>query len=312
MIRSRFPSISSSRSFFVGLLWVAPWLIGASLFLFLPMLMSLYYSFCDYPILKPPVYIGFDNYARMLDDPRLLNTVKNTLLFALLFIPLATALALALAALLADSSPAASPSRSHSASLRFAKTFRAAIFIPTLVPLVASAMIWRWLFNAEFGLINLSLAKLGLQGPDWLGGSWAIPALVLASLWTVGQQVIVYIAALRDVPRSLYEAAQLDGMSPLRRFFSITLPLISPAILFNSVTLTINTLQVFAVPYILFRDERGQREAGDFFNLYLYDNAFVYQQMGYASAMAWIQLLFVLALTALMFALSQKLVHYRA
>lgn len=299
------------RDLLTGLLWVSPWLIGGSLFLLLPMVMSFYYSLSDYPILKPPVFVGFDNYTQMADDPRFWHTVRNTAVFGAAFVPISTAFALVLAALL-SARPSRKAGRIGDGGLRFARTFRAAIFVPTLVPLVATAMIWRWLFNGQYGLINLALAGLGISGPDWLEGRWAIPALVLASLWSVGQQVVVYVAALQDVPRHLYEAGELDGMGPFRRFWNVTLPMISPSILFNVVTLTINTLQVFAVPYILFRDERGQREAGDFFNLYLYDNAFVYQRMGYASAMAWIQLLIVLLLTAGMFVFSRRLVYYRS
>lgn len=289
------------RDIATGLLWVSPWLIGGAVFLVLPMAMSLYYSLTDYPLLKPPVFIGLDNYGEMLTDGRLLRTVRNTAIFGLWFVPLSTVVALVLAALLSGR------------GLRFVPVFRAAIFIPTLVPLVATAMIWMWLFNGKYGLINLSLGLIGVSGPNWLeDGRWAIPALVVASLWGVGQQVIVYVAALQDVPRDLYEAGELDGMGAVRQFLHITVPMISPAILFNVVTLTIGTLQVFAVPYILFRNERGQKEAGDFYNLYLYDNAFVYQRMGYASAMAWAQLVVVLVLTGLMFLGARRLVYYRA
>lgn len=300
------PPSSARRDVCTGLLWVSPWLIGGTLFLLVPMAMSLYYSLTDYPILKPPVFIGLDNYTSMLSDVRLKRTVANTLVFGAAFVPLSTAVSLVLAALLSTRG------RGGQKPLALSRFFRGAIFVPTLVPLVASAMIWRWLFNGQYGLFNVLLARLGIAGPSWLEGNWAIPALVIASLWGVGQQVVVYVAALQDVPRHLYEAAELDGMGPVRRFRNVTLPMISPSILFNVVTLTISTLQVFAVPYILFRDERGQREAGDFFNLYLYDNAFVYQRMGYASAMAWVQMLVVLALTAAMFWLSKKQVYYRA
>lgn len=309
---------SHPRDILRGLLWVSPWLIGGTAFLLLPMAMSLYYSFTDYPILKPPVFVGTDNYLSMLSDPRFWHTVKNTGLFGIIFVPLSTALALVLAALLSarprvGRGGGGGDARKASGGLRFAKFYRGAIFVPTLVPLVATAMIWSWLFNGEYGLINIALGWVGIDGPNWLtDAKWAIPALVVASLWSVGQQVVVYVAALQDVPRYLYEAAELDGMGPMRKFWNVTIPMISPSILFNVVTLTINTLQVFAVPYILFRNERGQAEAGDFFNLYLYDNAFVYQRMGYASAMAWVQLVVVLVLTWIMFAASKKLVHYRS
>lgn len=305
---------SRPRDIARGLLWVSPWIVGGTAFLLLPMAMSLYYSLTDYPILKPPVFVGVDNYTSMLGDARFWHTVRNTGLFGVIFVPLSTLLALVLAALLSARSRGGSARAGGSGgALRFAKLYRGAIFVPTLVPLVATAMIWTWLFNGEYGLINQLLKLVGVQGPNWLvDARWAIPALVVASLWGVGQQVVVYVAALQDVPRYLYEAAELDGMGPVRRFRNVTVPMISPSILFNVVTLTINTLQVFAVPYILFRNERGQAEAGDFFNLYLFDNAFVYQRMGYASAMAWVQLVIVLLLTWVMFAASKRLVHYRA
>jgi multiple sugar transport system permease protein len=275
--------------------------VGSIAFLFLPMGMSLWYSFTDYPLLKPPVYVGLSNYTQLGSDPRLRLTVWNTAVYAAAAIPLSTVFALVLAGLLG------------SRGLRFSRLFRSIVFIPTLVPLVATAMIWNWLLNGRYGLVNALLGKVGVQGPNWLQDDhWAIPSLVLTSLWGVGQAVVVYAAALQEVPRHLYEAAELDGMGPVRRFWSVTLPTISPVILFNVITLTIGTLQVFAVPYILFRNERGQRAAGDFYNLYLYDQAFVYQNMGYASAMAWVQLLVVFALTAAMFLASRRLVHYRA
>ncbi len=293
--------MSARRTNVAGWLWVSPWLIGGGVFLLLPMLMSLWYAMTDYPLLKPAVYIGLDNFVDLFSDARFWLTVKNTAVFALVSIPLSTLLALALAGLLA------------SPGLRGRAWFQAAIFIPTLVPLIAAAMIWYWLFNGEYGLINQTLAAVGIRGPNWLAESaWAMPAMVIMSLWGVGQAVVIYVAAINGVPKHLYEAGKLDGMGAVRRWWSITLPMISPVILFNVITLTIATLQVFAVPYVLFRNERGQRDEGYFYTMYLYDNAFVYQKMGYASAMAWIQMLVILALTGVMFLVSRKLVHYRA
>lgn len=293
--------MSARRTNVAGWLWVSPWLIGGGVFLLLPMLMSLWYAMTDYPLLKPAVYIGLDNFVDLFSDARFWLTVKNTAMFAVVSIPLSTLLALALAGLLA------------SPGLRGRAWFQAAIFIPTLVPLIAAAMIWFWLFNGEYGLINQTLAAVGIRGPNWLAESaWAMPAMVIMSLWGVGQAVVIYVAAINGVPKHLYEAGKLDGMGAVRRWWSITLPMISPVILFNVITLTIATLQVFAVPYVLFRNERGQRDEGYFYTMYLYDNAFVYQKMGYASAMAWIQMLVILALTGVMFLVSRKLVHYRA
>ncbi len=291
-----------SRETLVGLLFTSPWLIGSLAFMFLPMAMSLYYSFTDYPLLEPPLWVGLDNYKRLWSDDVFVRALTNTAVFALISIPLTTIIALVLAALL-----------NARVLGRMKKFYQVAIFIPTLVPLVASAMVWSWLFNAENGLVNRLLALVGLSGPNWLiTPQWAIPALLVMTLWGVGQAVVIYIAAMQDVPKSLYEAAELDGMGPVRRFTNVTLPMLSPVILFNVVVLAINTLQIFAAPYIMFRTKDGQNPAGLHYAMYLYDNAFVYLQMGYASAMAWLLLLATLVLTAILFVASRRLVYYHA
>ncbi len=288
------------RHTLAGVTWSSPWLFGGLVFVLLPMGLSLYFSLTDYSLLEPPVWVGAGNYRRLMDDPRFWLSVRNTALFSAVFIPLATALSLVLAVAL-------------SGTLRVGRFVQACIFIPTLVPMVATAVVFSWLFNGEYGLVNAGLRAIGLEGPSWLTSrAWAVPALVLLSLWSIGQQVVVYIAAVHEVPAELHEAARLDGMSVVGRFFRVTLPMISPVVLFNVIVLTINTLQVFAQPYILFRTKDGQNDAGLFYTMHLYDNAFVYQQMGYASAMAWIQLLVVLALTAAMWWASRRFVHYRA
>jgi len=284
-----------------GWLWIAPWLIGFAVFLLLPMAMSLYYSFTDYPLLEKPVWIGLDNYRRMFTDDVFLGTIVKTALFAVLYIPLATAISIVIASMLA--------SRTKGEGF-----FTSAIFLPTLVPMAASAMLWLWLLNGEHGLINRILRALGLGGPNWLNDNrWVMVSIVLISLWGVGQMVVTYVAALKDVPEQLYEAAELDGMGPVRRFFSITLPMISPVILFNVITLSIGTLQIFVVPYIITKaTPGGDPRAMYFYTMYMYDNGFVYGQMGFASAMAWVQVLVTLALTALTFIVSKKAVYYRA
>jgi multiple sugar transport system permease protein len=284
-----------------GLLWVSPWLTGFLAFMLVPIAMSLYYSCTDYNLLEAPLWVGAANYKRMLGDEVFGLVLKNTAIYALFSIPLCTVLALAIAALL-------------NGRVRFRAAFRAAVFVPSLVPLAATAMVWMWLFNGEYGLINLALSLVGVRGPNWLmDAQWVMPALVLMSLWGVGQAMVTYLAALQDVPRSLYEAAALDGMGPLGRFWHVTLPMISPVILFNVITMTIATVQVFAVPYVLSKAAPGgpDREMY-FYTMYMYDNAFVFGQLGYASAMAWVQLLLILALTGLMFLVSRRVVYYRA
>lgn len=295
---ARGPVRAPRRELSAGLLWCSPWLVGAAGFVLLPMAMSLYYSFTDYPLLEPPLFCGLDNYRRMMGDPTFWRVVKNTALYAGLSVPLYTVVALALAAML-------------NARVRFGRLMQACIFLPTLVPLIASAMVWLWLFNGEYGLVNRLLSVVGIRGPTWLEDEhWVMPAMIIMSLWGVGQAVVVYIAAMQDVPAQLYEAARLDGMGPVRQFLHVTLPMVSPSILFNVIAMTIAAVQVFAVPYVMFRRPWGTNPAGHFYTMYLYESAFVYGQMGYASAMAWLQLVVVLVLTGVLLLLSRRLVHY--
>jgi multiple sugar transport system permease protein len=274
--------------------------VGFAVFMLAPMGMSLYYSFTEYPMLEAPVWIGLASYARMLGDAKFWGAMWNTAWYALAAIPLCTALAVGIAAMLAKRT-------------RMVGFFQAAIFLPTLVPMIASAMVWMWLFNGEYGLINQLLGRIGIAGPSWLFDKfWAAAALVFIALWGVGQQVLVYVAALKDVPEQMYEAADIDGMGPLRKFFNVTLPMISPVILFNVITLTIGVLQVFALPLALFQKNKGgPGGVANFYTSYMYDKAFIDGEMGYACALAWVQFLIVLALTGLMFAVSRRSVHYR-
>ncbi len=287
-----------AKNSLAGWLWISPWIVGFAAFMLLPMAMSLYYSLTDYPMLEKPLWLGLDNYVRMMSDPDVIGAATRTLVYAAISIPLSIFLALVIAAMLAS-------------RVRFVGALQSMIFLPTLVPLAASGMVWLWLLNGQYGLINRVLGLFGIPGPNWLG-DFAMGSLVLISLWGVGQMVVVFVAAMQEVPESLYEAAELDGMSPARKFASITLPMISPVILFNVITLMIGAVQVFAVPYII----RSATPGGDlkrmeFYTMVMYDQAFVNGQMGYASAMAWVQLVVVLILTGLMFAMSKKLVHYR-
>lgn len=286
----------------IGLAWVSPWLVGFILFMLVPAGMSLYYSFTDYPLLQSPLWSGADNYTRMLHDGVFHKTLVNTFIYAGAVVPLTIVIAVILAALL------------NTRGLRGARVFQGAIFLPTLVPLVASSMIFMWLFNGRYGLVNVALSKIGITGPNWLlDRAWAMPALILIGLWSVGQAVVLCLAALQDVPGQLYEAADIDGMGPVRRFLHITVPMISPVILFNAITVLIGAFQVFVVPFVIFvRDKGGPGQNGYFYTSYLYDNAFVYGQMGYACAMAWVQMLIILALTGLLFLAGRRLVFYRA
>lgn len=280
-----------------GLGFLSPWLFGFLLFTILPVGLSFYYSLCDYSLLQPPLFVGLANYRDLMQDPIFWKALGNTFKYALMALPAGMFVSLGLALLL-------------NAPIRGQAIYRTIIFLPSLVPTVASAMLWLWLFNAKLGLINTVLGAMGIEGPGWLTTpEWAMPALALMSLWGVGHTVVVYLAGLQDVPKELYEAAELDGVGPLSRLRNVTLPMISPVIFFNLVMAIIGTLQVFAIPFVM--TGGGPARATYFFTMYLYDNAFAYLKMGYASAMAWIQLIIILCLTGIAFWSSKRWVHYQ-
>jgi multiple sugar transport system permease protein len=285
------------RNLLKGLAFLSPWLIGFCAFTLLPVGMSLYYSFCDYSLVQPPVYSGWDNYKQLMHDSVFRLVLKNTFLYAAMSLPSGMILALALAILLNRKIPGQT-------------IFRTIIFIPSLVPTIAAAALWLYLLNPKQGLINMGLHAIGITGPSWLNDpTWVLPGLALMSVWSCGNTVIIYLAGLQDVPRELFEAAELDGAGPLRRLWHVTLPMISPVIFFNLVMAIIGVLQVFDAPYLM--TGGGPNQSSYFFTYYLYDCAFTYLKMGYASAMAWIQLLIVLALTGLAFWSSKKWVYYQ-
>lgn len=287
------------RDQLAGLLWTAPWWLGFLLLTAGPMLASLYISFCDYPLLQPPLWVGAANYQQLAGDPVFHKVLWNTLVFSVLSIPITTALAIGLAVLVNQ-------------PIRGQAFFRACIFVPTIVPLVAAGIVWMWLLNPEFGIVNATLRGLGVAHPPlWLeSANWAMASLVIVSLWFVGSPMVIYLAGLQEIPESLYEAAKLDGASGWGRFRHVTVPGLSPVILFNVVVALINAWQVFALPYLMWRTRPGPDRATYFYTMYLFDNAFSYLKMGYASAMAWVQLLIILALTGLMFWISRRSVHY--
>jgi multiple sugar transport system permease protein len=289
---------SESRNLFKGLGFVSPWLIGFCAFTLIPISLSLYYSFCNYSLLQKPVFIGLDNYRELVHDPIFWKANLNTFVYAVLALPLGLLIALALALLL-------------NVKVRGQAIYRTLIFLPSLVPAVASAMLWLWLFNSKLGLVNFVLRAVGIkEPPGWLTDvHWALPSLVIISFWGVGNTVIIFLAGLQDVPTELFEAAELDGANRLQALRHVTLPSISPVIFFNLIIGIIGTLQVFVLPFIM--TQGGPARATYLYTEYMYDNAFGYLKMGYCSAMAWIQLLLVLALTGLAFWTSKRWVHYQ-
>jgi multiple sugar transport system permease protein len=263
-----------------------------------PIVVSFYHSFTEYSLLHPPLYIGTQNYSELATDPVFRIAFRNTLYFAAISIPSSLILSLGLALLLNVKVPGQS-------------FFRTIIFLPSLVPIVAAAMVWMWMLNSKLGIINHLLGTVGISGPAWLENpTWVLPALALMSLWGVGYSVVIYLAGLQDVPRELYEAAEIDGAGIWGRLWNVTIPTLSPVIFFNLIMSIIGVIQMFDIPYIM-TPNGGPARSSLVLATYLRDNAFRFFKMGYASAIAWVMLLLVLALTALAFWSSRRWVHYQ-
>ncbi|MBX3141721.1 MAG: sugar ABC transporter permease [Trueperaceae bacterium] len=268
------------RDLWLGLAFVSPWLIGFVVFTVYPVLASLYFSFTDYNVVSAPRWIGARNYTDLIADPLFGKTLYNTLYLAAIGIPFSLGLSLVIAMLLNN-------------KVRLQGLFRTVYFLPSVVPAVAAALLWRWFLNPDYGPVNEFLWQLGINGPGWLADpTWSKPALIIASLWGVGGSMVIYLAGLQNVPVALYEAADLDGASRWQRFRFVTLPMLSPVILFNLIMGIITSFQAFTNIYIM--TGGGPSNSTLVYALYLYQNAFQFFRMGYASAMAWV----LLAITA--------------
>ncbi|GAB3819648.1 ABC transporter permease subunit [Kribbella italica] len=276
-------------------LFISPWLIGFLIFTVGPMLSSIYVSLTSWDLITPPEFVGVANYSEAFQDPRVAQAIKVTLLYAVISVPLQTALAFAVSLLM-------------NVDLPGIRLFRTIWYLPSLVSGVAQIVLFLWVFNPQYGLVNDMLGKVGIAGPGWFNdASWALPTVILMSLWTVGGAMVIYLAGLKDVPTTLYEAAALDGAGPLRLFWHVTLPQLSPIILFNVLTGIIGALQIFTQGFIV---NGGPKDSLLFFVYYLYDNAFQNFRMGYASALAWILFVIIMALTAVTLRGSAFAIYY--
>jgi multiple sugar transport system permease protein len=283
-----------------GYLYISPWIIGFVAFTLGPMLTSLVMSFFHWSVLGTPRFAGLENYITAFSgkDPRFWMSWQRTWTYALLFIPAGLGISLMLAAMLNQ-------------RLRGTVLFRTLFFLPTLIPVVASALLWRWLLQPDVGLVNYVLWTMRIPGPKWFSDvNLALPALVVISLWASvgGSRMIIFLAGLQGVPEELYDASKVDGANWWQRFRNVTLPMITPTIFFNMVLGIIGALQVFSISFVA--TEGGPAYATWFYMLQLYDSAFRNFLMGYASALAWIFFLVVLVLTMLQFKLSGRWVFY--
>jgi len=261
------------------------------------MLASFWLSLTNYSVLLPTRFMGLSNYQAMFEDNLLGISIWNTAYYAALAVPTSMAAGLGLAMVL------------NRGDLRGRSFLRSAFYVPAIMPLVAVSILWIWLLQPRFGLINTLLYFLSIKGPNWLGDpAWSKPGLVVMNLTGVGVNMIIFLAALQGVPTHLYEAAELDGANRLRKFWHVTIPMISPAIFFVVVIGFINSFQVFTQAYIM--TEGGPADSTLFYVLYLYRHAFNYFKMGYASAMAWLLFIVIVVLTYIQFRLSLRWVHY--
>jgi multiple sugar transport system permease protein len=260
-----------------GYLYLAPWAVGVVVFIAAPMLTSLYLSFTKYNVMLPPEFVGLRNYVTALTgDGLFLSSLVRTFYYAVLVVPVGLALSLGIAMLL-------------NRPLLLTTVWRTFFFLPTLTPVVAAALLWRWMLNPDVGIVNYLLAQIGIKGPGWLASTeWAIPSLALIGLWVSvgGSRMIIFLAGLQSVPTELLEAAEIDGAGRWSKFVNVTLPMISPTIFFNLVLGIIFALRTFEMAFVA--TNGGPARATWFISLHIYQNAFVSFDMGYASALAWL------------------------
>jgi multiple sugar transport system permease protein len=288
------------RSIRNGLLFCAPALIGLSVLTLYPVGASLYYSLCSYSVLEPPRFIGLANYQRLLHDYLVGTALYNTIYYAVFSVPIGMIVAFSLALLL-------------NAKVRGQAIYRTIFFIPSIVPLVALSVLWLWILGPQYGILNALLRALGIPTPGWMADPlWAKPALILMSTWGVGGWIVIYLAGLQDVPAELYEAADLDGASPLQRLRHITLPMMSPHLFFTLVMGLIFSFQYFTQAMVMTGGTGNPDSSTLFYSMYIFQNAFQQFKMGYACSLAWVLFAIILVATLLIFKTSARYVYYHS
>lgn len=298
-------SARTRRNLIAGVLFVAPWIIGFFVFTLYPMLASLYYSFCEYHVKSAPVWIGLDNYGALAQDKLFWTALYNTGYMVAVAVPLGLLGSFSCAVLL-------------NLKIRGQSVYRVIYFLPSIVPVVASTLLWLWILNPSSGLLRALLGHVGIKSPNWfLDPVWAKPALIILSIWGMGNTIMIYLSGLQDVPVSLLEAAQLDGASWWKRLWNVTVPMVSPITLFNLIMGVIGMFQYFAQAYVF---GAGVSTTGValgaplnstlFYSVYLYHTGFIYLRMGYASAMAWILFIIILICTLLLLRSSERWTYY--
>jgi len=295
-LRRRMSSTARREAlWFYGLVGI--WIVGFILFTGGPIIASAALSLTKYDIVSAPRWIGLWNYTELFtDDPLFWTSLRVTFVYAALAIPTGLVASMALALLMNQ-------------NVRGIALWRTLYYLPAVISGVPVALLWMWIFNPQFGIINWVLSWFGIQGPGWLlDETWVLPAFVIISLWDVGRGMVIYLAGLQGIPTHLYEAAEIDGATSWSRFWHVTLPMMSPVIFFNLIIGIINSFQVFTTPYVMTRG--GPNNASMFYGLNLFFNGFQYFKMGYASALAWILFVIILALVFVAFKTSTLWVYY--
>ncbi len=286
------------KKYWAGYFFLGPWIIGLLAFTIIPMIASLYLSFTNYNILNAPTFTGLENYIRLFSDRNFIKSLSVTFRFVLISVPFRMGFALFVAVLL-------------NRKIRGLRYYRAVYYVPTLFGgSVAISILWRQIFNSE-GLVNDFLNIFGIEGMNWIANPrTALYTLILLMIWQFGSSMLIFLAALKQVPEELYESAEMDGAGSIRKFISITIPMITPMILFNLIMTIIGAFQAFTPAYIISNGSGGPLGSTLLYSLYLYKRGFTFFQMGYASTMAWLLLIIIGIVTALIFWSAKKWVYY--
>ncbi len=278
-------------------IWILPWFFGFLLWRAWPMLDSLYLAFTDYRLLDAPNFTGFENINKLLNDDQFWKSLEVTLLYVAGTVPVGTVIALGAAMLLAQ-------------KLKGINFWRTIYFMPSVVAGVTVAVMWSFIFNPKFGLLNIALEKIGINGPGWLASqTWALPAIIIMGWWTrIGTQMVIYLAGIKGIPQVLYEAAEIDGAGAWAKFRNVTVPMLSPTILFNVIIELIAAFNIVDPALVL--TDGGPNNATRLYVFNLYETAFEFSRMGYASLLAWVLFIIVMALTMLTLQISRRSVYY--
>ncbi|MFD1675557.1 carbohydrate ABC transporter permease [Alicyclobacillus fodiniaquatilis] len=289
-------SVQRRRETVTFYLLISPWIVGVLAFILGPMVRSLYLSFTNDDLLSPPRWVGLLNYKTMLHDPLFWQSLKVTFVYSIIAVPAGLVASLAIALLLNN-------------AVVGMRWFRTIFYLPSILPGIAVMILWVYIFNPNLGLLNSILSDFGIHGPQWIFSSrWALPSLIIMSLWTAGGNMLIWLAGLKGVPEYLYEAASLDGAGTWAKFRHVTIPMITPTIFFNLIMGLIGALQTFSQGYVM--TNGGPLNSTLFFNLFLFNNAFDNFRMGYASALAWVLFIIIMVFSLIVIRSSSAWVYY--